>query len=76
MTQEEDFVRRSRSGVGSGSTYMHWNRCWSREVPSFHRTDSILSLLHKYVSISPLSVGKSCLITETDSILSLSVCHK
>ena len=50
MTQEEDFVRRSRSGVGSGSTYMHWNRCWSREVPSFHGTDSILSLsvCHKW----------------------------
>ena len=50
MTQEEDFVRRSRSGVGSGSTYMHWNRCWSREVPYFHGTDSILSLsvCHKW----------------------------
>ena len=31
---------------------------------------------HKFVSNSPLSVKKSCLITETDSILSLSVCHK
>ena len=74
MTQEEDFVLRSRSGVGSSTSYMHWNRCWSREVLSFHGSDSTLSL--KFVSDPPLSFGKSCLITGTDCILSLSVCHK
>ena len=70
VTQEEDFVRRSRSGVGSSTTYMHWNRCWSREVPSFHGTDSILSLFHKYVSISPFSFGKSGLFHHFQSVIS------
>ena len=32
--------------------------------------------INLFVSNSLLSVKKSCLITETDSILSLSVCHK
>ena len=36
----------------------------------------ITFFINLFVSNSLLSVKKSCLITETDSILSLSVCHK
>ena len=78
MTQEEDFVRRSRSGVGSGRQHLYaleqvlesGSPVFSRDRLYFITLFINLSLIHRFLSGSPVSSQKPTLFYHFQSAIS------
>ena len=78
MTQEEDFVRRSRSGVGSGRQHLYaleqvlesGSPVFSRDRLYFITLFINLSLIHRFLSGSPVSSQKPTLFYHFQSVIS------